>query len=183
MARESHAGHRSKRCGALASLVLGGLAASCGSSLESPSPATDSVIVSGISFGQGGAVVIPPEYVYNEFGGVVLRKDSGLMSVAVSLVSARDQPFGQLSLYLLSANGNGEYCAQNNPDSPTWRSLPAGWSTTYTVTGFQVFRLPCTVTGVRVMFHSRDNVHLGLPPTAAETIAEVTVPLTFTIRR
>jgi hypothetical protein len=183
MAQNSHVGHRPQRYRALTSLLLCGLTASCGSSLESPSPATDSVTVSATSFGPGGSVVIPPEYVYNELGGVVLRKDSGVMSVTASLASARDQAFGQLSIYLLSANGNGEYCAQNNPDSPTWRSLPAGWSTTYTVTGFQVFRLPCTVSGLRVMFHTRDNVHLGLPPTAAETLVEVTVPTNFTIRR
>jgi hypothetical protein len=183
MARDSHDRQRAAQCGALAALLLGGLVISCGSSLEGPTAAADSVSVSATSFGQGGAVVIPTEYVYNEFGGVVLRKDSGLMSVTASLSSARDLPFGQLSIYFLSASGNGEYCAQNNPDSPTWRSLPAGWSTTYTVTGFQVFRLPCTVTGVRVMFHTRDNVHLGLPPTAAETLAEVTAPISFTIRR
>jgi hypothetical protein len=183
MALHSHDGHRVRPSFAIMVLLLAGFAASCGSSLEGPTPAVDSVTVTATSLGQGGVLIIPASYTYNEFGGVVLRKDSGLMSMSVAVSSAREQSFGQLSIYLLSGAGNETYCAQNSPDSPTWRSLPAGWTTTYTVTGFQVYRLPCTVTGARVIFHKRDNIHLGLPPTFSETITEVTLPISFTIRQ
>lgn len=122
----------------------------------------------------------PPTITYNELGGVILLPDSGLISVRLTISSGREVPYGQLSVYLLTDNATGAYCGQNLPDSPTWRSLPAGWTTTVTVTGFQVFRLPCAVTGVRVMFHSRNSGALT-PPTPAETIAEATVPVGFQI--
>ena len=73
------------------------------------------------------------------------------MSVGLTLSSAREVPFGQVNVYLLTG-----------ADSPQWQPLPSGWTTTLTVSGFQVFRLPCAVTGVRVMFHTR-NSGLGTP--------------------
>jgi hypothetical protein len=74
------------------------------------------------------------------------------------------------------------YCGQNLPDSPTWTLLPSGWTTTYAVTGFQVFRLPCAVSGVRAMLHTRRS-GLLTPPTPSETIAEAMVTARFQIRR
>ncbi|PYQ15109.1 MAG: hypothetical protein DMF80_10700, partial [Acidobacteria bacterium] len=64
----------------------------------------------------------------------------------------------------------------------TWSFLTPGWTTTFTVTGFQVFRLPCEVTGIRAMLHMRNNGSLT-PPTPSETIAEATFPMSFQIRR
>jgi hypothetical protein len=50
------------------------------------------------------------------------------------------------------------------------------------VSGFRVYRLPCEVTGVRAMLHTRNN-GLLVPPTASETLAETTLPLRVLIRR
>jgi hypothetical protein len=50
-----------------------------------------------------------------------------------------------------------------------------------TITGFQVFRLPCEVTGIRAMLHTR-NSGLLTPPTSSETVAEGTLTVNFTIR-
>jgi hypothetical protein len=55
---------------------------------------------------------------------------------------------------LLTGGGSSEYCGQNDPDAPTWSFL---------------------------MLHMRNN-GLGAPPTASETIAEATVPVSFTLR-
>ena len=126
-------------------------------------------------------LVIPATYVYNEIGVVVLPKGSGLISVRGILVSARPAAFAQLSVYLLTSASGTEYCGQNLPDSPTWRPLPTGWTTTFTVSGFQVFRAPCAVRGIRVILHARDNPNLGIPPQPEEIIAEATLPVSFQI--
>jgi hypothetical protein len=91
-------------------------------------------------------------------------------------------PWAQLSVYLLTGSGRLDYCGQNGPDAPTWQFLPSGWTTSYTVTGFRVSRLPCEVTGLRAMLHMRNN-GLLIPPIPSETIAEATLPVSFRIRR
>jgi hypothetical protein len=95
---------------------------------------------------------------------------------------AHEVPRAQLNVYLLTGEGGSDYCGQNTPDSPTWGPLPAGWTTTYTVTGFRVYRLPCEVTGIRAMLHTRNDGRLT-PPTPDETIAESTVAVRYQIRR
>jgi hypothetical protein len=163
----------------LVSLVcLGLLAGGCGDSPTAPEAQTI-LVVDAVSPSPGSTVVVPAEYPFNAIGGVILPPGSGLTSVAVSLRIAHDVPWAQLYVYLLSGD---DYCGQNLPDAPTWGFLPRGWQTTYTVTGFQVYRLPCDVTGVRAFFHTRNN-GLLIPPTPAETIAEATAPARFQIRR
>jgi len=52
---------------------------------------------------------------------------------------------------------------------------------TVTISGIQVGRLPCAVTGVREYLHTRNN-GLLIPPTASETAAEGSTTVSFTIR-
>jgi len=163
-----------------AAFCLAGSILGCGSPAAPDPPVATRVVVEAASPASGGAAVVPSTYPYFELGGVVLPPQSGLISVRAALSTAREVPFGQLNVYLLTGGTNTEYCGQNLPDAPTWRSLPAGWSTTFTVTGFQVFRVPCTVTGLRVMFHTRGG-GLAIPPQPAETIAEATFPVNFQI--
>jgi hypothetical protein len=172
--------------------VVGLVACGCGSSpttpeattttsSPTPEPLVDSLTISAVS-PSSGVVVVPGQYVYYDPGGVVLPRHSGLISVNLSIESAHDVPWAKLNVYLLTGGGTSDYCGQNSPDSPTWGSVPAGWTTTYTVTGFRVYQLPCQVTGVRAQFHTRNN-GLLTPPTASETIAEATFPVSFVIRR
>ncbi|MEZ5416536.1 MAG: hypothetical protein R2708_04245 [Vicinamibacterales bacterium] len=86
-------------------------------------------------------------------------------------------PWAKLNVYLLTADG---YCGQNTPDAPTWGPFPKGQPLSVVISGFQVYRLPCTVTGLRAMLHQRNN-GLLTPPTASETIAEATQPVAWTI--
>jgi hypothetical protein len=157
-------------------IVLGLLAAGCHGSPTAPALHT-SIAVTAISPSAGGTVQVPAEYPSNEI--VVLPPQSGLIAVSVSIQIAHDVPWAQLYVYLMSGP---DYCGQNLPDAPTWGFLPSGWATSYTVTGFQVANLPCNVTGVHVYLHTRNN-GLLTPPTPAETIAEATVPASFSIRR
>jgi len=145
-------------------------------------PANSSMVFTGVSPVSGSTIVVPEEYPYILPGGVVIPRNSGLISVGLSVTSAHEVPWAQLNVYLLTGDQRLDYCGQNSPDSPTWSFLPSGWTTTYSVTGFRVYRLPCDVTGIRAMLHMRNN-GLGIPPTSSETIAEATLPVSFQIRR
>jgi hypothetical protein len=128
------------------------------------------------------AIVVPGEFPYIVPGGVVIPPQSGLISVGLSMTSAREVPWARLNVYLLTGGTSTEFCGLNDPDAPTWTSLPSGWTTTFTVTGFRVYRLPCEVTGIRAMLHTR-NSGLTRPPMPSETVAEATFPARFQIVR
>jgi hypothetical protein len=160
----------------LAAVVL--LMSGCGDS-PTATESENGLVITAVSPAAGSTVVVPPQYPFNAIGGVVLPPGSGLISVTVSLEIAQDVPWSELYVYLRSGS---DYCGQNLPDAPTWGLLPKGWTTTYTVTGFQVYRLPCDVTGVQAFFHTRNNGVLT-PPTAAETIAQGSLPASFQVRR
>jgi hypothetical protein len=146
-------------------------------------PATSSVVVGALTPSAGSTVVVPAAFPYIIPGGVVLPPRSNLVSVGLTLTSAHEvAQWAQLRVYLLTGESNTEYCGLNDPDSPTWARLPAGWTTSYTVTGFRVYRLPCEVTGLRIMLHTRNSGQFA-PPSPSETIAEAIVPLRFRLVR
>src|SRR5262245_19783019 len=147
----------------------------CGSPTSPGAP--DALAISGASPSRGSSVVVPPQYPYNTVGGVVVPPGSGLLSVSMTMSVEHDVPWAQLSVYLLTGGTNDQYCGQNLPDSPTWQFLTPGWKTNVTVTGFQIYRLPCDVTGFRAMLHMRNN-GLLVPPSASETISENSVATT-----
>jgi hypothetical protein len=110
--------------------------------------------------------------------GAFIDRASGALSVTLAIRPNRDAPWAQLYVYLLSGDS---YCAQNLPDVPSYPGVAGGRTITSTVTGFQVFRLPCDVSGVRAMLHLR-NSGLLTPPTATETLADGTLPVTLRLR-
>ena len=140
------------------------------------------MVFTGVSPVSGSTIVVPEQYPYILPGGVVIPPHSGLISVGLSMTSAHEVPWAQLSVYLLTGDQRLDYCGQNDPDAPTWQFLTPGWTTSYAVTGFRIYRLPCEVTGIRAMLHMRNN-GLLIPPTPSETIAEATLPVSFQIRR
>jgi hypothetical protein len=164
-------------------LALG--AAACGGSASSsvPTPVSSSrVVIANTTPAPGSTIVVPEQYPYIVPGGVVIPRDSGLISVRLTLTSSHDVPWARLSVYLLTGGTSTDYCGENGPDAPTWSFLTPGWTTAYTVTGFRVYRLPCEVTGIRAMLHMRNN-GLIAPPLPSETIAEATLSQTLEIRR
>ena len=114
--------------------------------------------------------------------GAFLPRGSGLLGATVTVTAGEDLPFARLELFLLTPD-SGAYCGQNLPDSPTWRPFPKGQTITYTVTGFQIFRLPCQVTGIRAVFHTRDNPNLGGIPPANFIVADATLPVVYGLRQ
>lgn len=182
IARAGKRGSGDGRQGTLFVLALGAVLLLTGCDGEASRPSSDSLALSVAAPANGATVVVPEQYPYDLPGGVVLPPGSGLVSIRVQMAAAHDVPWAQLNLYLLTGGTTTDYCGQNLPDSPTWQFLTPGWAVGYTVTGFQVYRLPCDVTGVRAMLHMRNNGALA-PPTASETIAEATVPAAFQLRR
>jgi len=116
---------------ACVSMACGGTTAPSASSsllISSPSPATGSTIhVAG-----GGAV------------GTFIARGSGQLSIPITVTSGRQLAWAQLYVYLMTADDPDSYCAQNLPDAPGW-GLARGQTESVTITGFQVFRLPCDV--------------------------------------
>ena len=110
--------------------------------------------------------------------GVFLDRGSGKLAVTIAVQSIRESSFAQLYVFLLTADGN--YCGQNLPDMPTWQPLRPAPPEQVTITGFQIFRVPCDVVGIRAMLHTRIGGQL-FPPSADQTIAETTMPIALRI--
>jgi hypothetical protein len=114
--------------------------------------------------------------------GTFFTRGSGQFGVTVTATSGQELPFAQLAVFLLTSD-EASYCGQNLPDWPTWRPFVRGQTVTYTVTGFQVFRLPCEVTGIRAIFNTRDDLHVGGFPSANQIIADSTLPVVYHLRQ
>ena len=111
--------------------------------------------------------------------GAFFMRGSGQFGVTVRITAGEDLPFAQLAVFLLT-NGNADgYCGQNLPGWPTWRPFARGQTVTYTVTGFQVFSLPCEVTGIRAVFNTRTDLHQGGVPPAQLIVADTTLPVVY----
>ena len=171
---------RSLALGGLLAFASGILSGSChgGRGATTPTPTPTLGLVSGIaltSLSPAGGTIVVPE---GAPPGAFIPRSSGLLSIGLSITSAVELPWAQLNVYLLSGES---YCAQNLPDSPTWRPFPSGQTVSYAVTGFQVYRLPCDVSGIRAMLHTRDS-NLLTPPLPSETVADATFPTSLQLR-
>ena len=110
--------------------------------------------------------------------GAFFERGSGAFGVTISVTGGAELPFAQLAVFLMTADPTSP-CGQNNPDWPNWKPFARGQTVTYTVTGFQVFRLPCEVTGIRAIFNTRDDLHLGGIPPANLIVADTTFPVVY----
>jgi hypothetical protein len=111
--------------------------------------------------------------------GAFIARGAGLVSIPITVSAGRELPWAQLSVYLMTSDT--DYCGQNLPDAPTYGPFRSTDTVTVTISGFQVGRLPCQVTGVRAYLHTR-NSGLLIPPTASETAAQGSATASFTIR-
>jgi len=151
--------------------------ASCGSTSDTPAAPSQqltSIAISSPTPASGSTLApigTPP--------GTFFNRGSGLFGVTISVNSAQDLPFAQLAVFLLTMSNPDGYCGQNLPDWPNWRPLPKGQPITVTVTGFQVFTLPCEVTGIRAVLNTRDDLHLGGIPPANLIVADTTLPAVY----
>jgi hypothetical protein len=114
--------------------------------------------------------------------GTFFMRGSGQFGVTVRITAGQELPFAQLALFLLTNSNEDGYCGQNLPDWPTWRPFARGQTVTYTVTGFQVFSLPCEVTGIRAVLNTRDDLHSGGVPPANLIVADTTLPVVYHLR-
>ena len=148
-------------------------------------PARAVVAITATAPASGATLVLPASYQYNVPGGLIIPRGTGHISADITVSVSENVPWARLNVYLLAAGTNDSHCGQNLPDSPTWVSLERGWNANVRITGFQVWRLPCSVTGFRAVLHTRNSVNgfNNLPITAAETIAEAFVPTSIQLRQ
>jgi hypothetical protein len=130
--------------------------------------------------------VIPPSgstiaVANGPLGGIFIVRGSGQLSIPMVIRSTRNADWAQLNVYLLTGNTTSTYCGQNLPDSPTWGPWVGGRDVQVTITGFQIGRLPCDVTGIRAMLHLRQG-GLLIPPNETQTLAEGILPVQLYLR-
>jgi hypothetical protein len=159
-------------------LFVAALMSACGDNDTSPTPiVTQSTVTLMSPIPAPGSTLTPA----GTPPGTFFMRGSGQFGVTVTITAAQDLPFAQLAVFLLTNNAS-EYCGQNLPDWPTWRPFARGQAVTYTVTGFQVFSLPCEVTGIRAVFNTRDDLHVGGVPPARFIVADTTLPVVYHLR-
>ena len=110
--------------------------------------------------------------------GLFIPRGSGQLSIPISVTAAREVPWAQLYVYLVTGPNPNDYCGQNLPDAPTWAPFQKGQTATMTISGFQVARLPCEVVGVRAFLHTR-NTGLLTPPISTDTLAEGSMAVSY----
>ena len=110
--------------------------------------------------------------------GLFIPRGSGQLAIPITVTSAREVPWAQLFVYLVTGPNLNDYCGQNLPDSPTWAPFLKGQSATMTISGCQVFRLPCEVTGVHAFLHTRNTGNLT-PPISTDTVAEGSMTVSY----
>ena len=117
--------------------------------------------------------------------GFFIPRGSGQISIPITVTADQQLPWAQLFVYLMTGDGPQDYCGQNLPDTPGWEPFTKNQTTSVTVTGFQVFRLPCDVVAIRAYLTTRDTRHGGTlsPPTSIETIASGTIAASYQLRQ
>jgi hypothetical protein len=111
--------------------------------------------------------------------GAFIDRGSGKLSIPVTIQAGSRETVARLFVY---GQANGATCAQNLPDAPDFAPLNAGDMRSFTVTGFQVYRLPCEVTSFRAVLHRRESRNLNTELTPAEIIAEATLPIRYSVQ-
>jgi hypothetical protein len=136
--------------------------------ISSPSPATGSTIH--VTVGAAPGFFIP--------------RGSGQISIPITVTSDRQLPWAQLFVYMMTADNPQSYCAQNLPDAPGWEPFVKGQTASVTITGLQVYQLPCDVTAIRAYLTTRDIRRGGslTPPTPDETVASGVLTTSYQLR-
>ena len=110
--------------------------------------------------------------------GAFFPRGSGLFSVGLTLRSNSFWSYAGVNVYLIQA-GVGTPCGQNLPDRPTWTPFPAGQDIPLTITGFQIYRLPCEVNAIQVVLHTHQGNSNPYPLPSAEVVLDRTFPATY----
>jgi len=114
--------------------------------------------------------------------GAFIVRESGQLSITMDIRGTRDADFAVLDVHLLAENPPGSNCGQNLPDAPTWGPWIGRRVVRVTVSGFQIYRLPCDVTGIRAIVHLGPR-SLGILPLPTQTLADGTLPVVYHLRR
>lgn len=156
--------------------VLASFTTACGSP-NAPTPVS-SLVISTPTPAPGSTISATPIGIQ-----WFVARGSGLFSVPIAISSDRDLPYAKLNVYLWDNSGGSlSYCGQNIPDSPVWQPFAKGQTVTVTISGFQIFRVPCNVTSIRAWFHNQIDTGGLTPPPDSFTVATHNLPVTYTFR-
>jgi hypothetical protein len=162
--------------GARIAIAVAALWCAACSDSTGPTPMQPALTITAPSPASGATIVVsqgtPP--------GAFITRGSGQLSIPIAVTAAREVPWAQLYVYLM--NGSDTYCGQNLPDAPTWAPFLKGQTASVTITGFQVFSLPCDVTGIHAFLHTR-NTGLLTPPIPTDTVAEGSMTVSYHLQR
>ena len=156
------------------------LSSACADS-TSPSPPAQSTVLIASPVPASGSTIHVTE---GAAPGFFIPRGSAQLSVPITVTSDRDVAWAQLMVYLMSSNDPQSYCGQNLPDTPGWEPFRKGQTAAVTITGFQVFRLPCDVIEIQAYLTTRDTRRggLGTPPTSSETVASHRMTVNYQLR-
>jgi hypothetical protein len=159
--------------GAVVGGVVGGLVAR-GSTTgpQTNAPTRSSIAFTAVSPPSGSTIDVP-------LNGIVPR-GSGRISIGLTAKLGQDVSFLSIPVYLIT-DQSGNYCGQNLNDWPTWQALHQGWTTSYTVTGFDTFFF-CDVIAIHAFLSNRVPTGLLIPPRGDEILAEATFPVNWHLR-
>jgi len=169
-----------KRERLLALIYLAVASIACGSNSTAPSDAASSLQISSPSPATGSTIHVT----VGAAPGLFIPRGSGQISIPITVTSGRQLSWAQIFVYLMTGDDPQSYCAQNLPDAPGWETVVKGQTAAVTISGFQVYRLPCDVTGIRAYMTTRDIRRGGLltPPTADETVASGVLAVNYQLR-
>jgi hypothetical protein len=160
----------------LAVLIVTAAAASAACGETSPSPENNRIAFQAPAPPPGATIQTGT----TQFGGAFIERGSGKLSIPVTIEAGTDERIARLFIYAKDASG--ATCAQNLPDTPDLSPLKHGTVQSITVTGFQVYRLPCDVESFRAVLHRRESRNLNTELTAAEIITEAMLTARYSVR-
>lgn len=163
---------------ALAWVCVVALVPACGDDAPTAPSGTPTIAFRQVTPPSGGTIVVsagtPP--------GAFIVRESGQLSITMDISGTRDADFAVLDVHLVAENPPGSNCGQNLPDAPTWGPWIGRRAVRVTVSGFQIYRLPCDVIGIRAIVHLGPGSS-GIIPMPTRTLADGTLPVVYHLRR
>jgi len=158
-------------------VVAAMLCPACGDS-TGPTPTQSTVTISMPSPASGSTI-----FATGTLPGAFIPRGSGRLSIPITVTAGREVPWATLWVYLMTGPNTMDYCGQNLPDAPTWAPFLKAQTASFSISGFQVFRLPCEVTGLRAFLHTRQGGLLTPPTVPTDILAEGSINVVYHVQQ
>jgi len=166
-----------KRLGWVCALAL---VSACGGDTPTAPSGIGTVTFRQVTPPSGSTIVVSAGIAPDAF----IVREAGQLSITMEIRGTRDADFAQLDVHLVDADAprnSFNSCGQNVPDIPTWGPWVGRGLVRVTVSGFQIYRLPCDVSGIRAIVHLRPG-RLATLPLPTQTLADGNLPVVYRLR-